>query len=440
MRIRLLFLSLLISYILAAQSTDNFDSYADASNLDAAANWVSVVGETDGLKVYKPASDGEVYCTQAGPQICYYTGTFDTDHYSQITITASASGKWLGVAVSISLDGDGYYWVSDYDYSYYVEVNDGVEDWDTYEQGVEWQIGHTYKLEREGNEIRFYDNGVLDASMFEDGSTTDATNTGGNPGVVGYGGSTYTTRLDDWVGGDLSCPSMTGGVIAADTLIYSGVDINAFRSTSSASGGTGAIAYSWFRSSSTSVPDTTTWTKIAGEVGTTLDYGTLTTTTYFFRKATALTCGNAYSNVLTVSVIVEGGGETVSLLKTFPLNIIRGDQISHDQEYILDGSSANNDSIGRIYYNCTDSVFYDGAEDYQITITSGNADGKFKMVGKTLAVADNTKLTESTLYSITVDVADTAGTDRHDILIAVSFALDPDRYEFTIIYLKSSSD
>jgi hypothetical protein len=426
MRLKLSLLFVFLSYIVAAQSTDNFDSYANASDLSDAANWVEVIGPADsvGFKIYKPASDGELNCNQAGSMVDYYVGTFSADQYSQIVLTASIVDKFLGVAVRITNTGSTYCWLSDNSYSYFVEINNETEDWANMELGAAWQVGHTYKLEAEGTTIRFYDNGVLDASMFGDGSTTDATIASGNPGVAGYGGST-STRADDWQGGNIACPSMTGGVIAADQSISSGENVAAFTSTSSASGGTGTITYTWFRSTATSVPDTTTWTKIAGEVATTLDYGTLTATTYFFRKATAATCGTAYSNVLTVSVTTYGGGDAVSSLKVFPLNIIRGDQISHDQEYILDGACANNDSVGRIYYNCTDSVFYDGAEDYQMTILT-DASGGFKIVGQTLAVSDNTQLNESTLYSITVQVADTAGTNRYDTITCLVYVLETD--------------
>ena len=419
MRIRFLLFFLLFPIIIAAQSTANFDTYAN--NLAGQGNWLAADGPTDAMRVYNPTgSSGSVYSNSTGNNCTYYSGTFANDQYAEATYTAETTGdKWVGVAVRINpASGGSYYgWVSDGTCSYFVEMNNGTPVPNQYPpypiSGTSWTVNDVVRLEVEGTTIRFYRNGSLDVSMDGDGILTDATLTSGNPGVAGYGTST-STRLDDWSGAAIGCPSMTGGVIAADQSINSGDNVTAFTSTSSASGGTGTITYSWFRSTATSIPDTTTWTKITDSVRTALDYGTLTASTYFFRKATAATCGTAYSNVLTVTVTTESEGEEVSTLKTFPLNIIRGDQISHDQEYILDGSCANSDSIGRIYYNGTDSVFYSGTEDYQITITSGNTDGKFKMKGQTLAVNDYTKLSHSTLYSIKVDVADTAGEDRHD--------------------------
>lgn len=104
---------------------------------------------------------------------------------------------------------------------------------------------------------------------------------------------------------------LAGGVIGSDqTVCYSG-DPAAFTSTSAASGGSGGFTYQWEYQDNCSGG----WTTIPGATSLTYDPPTGASVTRCYHRAAINTCGTAYSNTITVTVLpdfnpgnVTGGG------------------------------------------------------------------------------------------------------------------------------------
>ena len=106
-------------------------------------------------------------------------------------------------------------------------------------------------------------------------------------------------------------PVLAGGTIGSDQTICNGADVAAFTSSASASGGAGVFTYTWqYTTNMAAVPGGAGWIDIGSSNSTTYNYGTLTTTTKFVRRAIEGTCTTpVYSNEVTVTVhpILNGG-------------------------------------------------------------------------------------------------------------------------------------
>ncbi len=203
-------------------ASDNFDSYTDAANLGAQANWLELNDSTALLRVTKPASDGEIWNPFSAAAQCRWdgSGSFSGDQYSKATLTqigANGTTSWYtGVMVRASAD-----LISNRDY-YALEVGEHVtlgsrptrvvkyvNDSATTLSNVtgdNWAAGDTIELEAVTNgadcDLLVYRNGSLLRTVTDSSSPL----TGGKPGLVGYGGGTTTDaiKLDDWEGGDVT--------------------------------------------------------------------------------------------------------------------------------------------------------------------------------------------------------------------------------------------
>jgi hypothetical protein len=192
--------------------SDNFDSYANSSDLGSSADWNSEAGA---MIVIKPASDGKVSSNLGSSDDCvYYTTTVNNDQYSQVTVSNLTSYIYRGVAVRVKGDASGTY------YSYYGSTTDSylqkfVNGTATgFAVGSGFTNGDIIKLEVEGNELRCYKNGSLDVSISSDGKYTDTSSplTSGYVGLSGY--NNYSTgTMDTWSGGcgaSVPPPASTG--------------------------------------------------------------------------------------------------------------------------------------------------------------------------------------------------------------------------------------
>jgi len=130
------------------------------------------------------------------------------------------------------------------------------------------------------NNLKTYQPPILTASIFYRRSATSTSC-----------GTVYSDPVRMTV-----APALSAGTISnSTTSIVSGTAPNAFSSTS-ASGGNGAITYQW-----QSAPDDSSWTNIAGATGQSYTPGVLTTTTYYRRVATN-SCGIVYTASVRITV------------------------------------------------------------------------------------------------------------------------------------------
>jgi gliding motility-associated-like protein len=90
-------------------------------------------------------------------------------------------------------------------------------------------------------------------------------------------------------------PVITAGTIGTDQTVCTGTTPAALTSTAGAGGGTGTYVYQWESSA-----DGITWTTITSATTATYAPGAATATTYYRRRATSGTCGDAVSNVVKV--------------------------------------------------------------------------------------------------------------------------------------------
>ncbi|MEY3411951.1 MAG: hypothetical protein RIQ70_637, partial [Bacteroidota bacterium] len=137
--------------------------------------------------------------------------------------------------------------------------------------------------------------------------------TGGN--TVSYAGRNYTAK--NWTQADqpdqsgqwgnwtddgvcASCTTLPGSIGSAQT-ISTNTAPNTLTNSTSASGGDGSnYNYQWQKSTNNS-----TWTDISGATLPTYSPGTLTTNTYYRRKVTSGTCGDAFTTSILITVVVN---------------------------------------------------------------------------------------------------------------------------------------
>lgn len=202
-------------------------------------------------------------------------------------------------------------------------------------------------------------------------------------------------------------PRYVRGAVAASQTVTTGDNVAAFTSSTAASGGTGAISYQW---KSSSISSSGPWLDISGATSATYDHGTIATTTYFTRYAVAATCGEAYSNVLTVSV--EGSIQ------------ISDRDIVHDLYAVIPVNAEANDYVLEITPNMNwrvhDALVYE--------IESGSA-GIFKIESDIIKIDNPTTLAVGT-YNLSISVTDSIFTDQMNVSVVVastasSYFIDP---------------
>ncbi len=228
--------------------TDSF-TRANQANINGNNGWTCWFA---GVPLTSNAITGSGVGVQAG--IAAYTdGTFATDHYSQVKITAGISAGGLGPAVRVGAGaGNGTF--------YAAIVNDGstirVKKWvDTTESQLGADITTTISV---NDVVRIEASGTSTTTLTikVNGSTIDTRTDSTSPITTGKAGfvSRYadtTMTLDDWEGGDLSAggntaspskgaASLTGYVpLINPQLVHMGSDISAGGWTPS----TGATLY-----------------------------------------------------------------------------------------------------------------------------------------------------------------------------------------------------
>jgi len=177
--------------------TDNFDSYADNSQLAGQSFWVSEIGD---WQVNIPSTDGSVHPDiDNGESSVYYNKPFGDDQYSQ-AVVESIGVPYIGVTVRNS--SDSYYgWDCNSSGSRaYIVVAGSRTNWDT---GDSWLTNDIVKITVTGDVISYYRNGSLDTSIDTDGVITyegaDKLSSG-YPGVGGWNDGS-NSRLDSWEGG-----------------------------------------------------------------------------------------------------------------------------------------------------------------------------------------------------------------------------------------------
>ncbi|MDD3633881.1 MAG: gliding motility-associated C-terminal domain-containing protein [Bacteroidales bacterium] len=174
-------------------------------------------------------------------------------------------------------------------------------------------------------------------------------------------GNLYTTTHFRRVATDAQCPVPEGisniitvtvhpeflpGTIAiATTEVCHGQSPGTINEVDAATGGVGATTYKWFRNEGLG------WAEIVGETGTTYDVPNLTQTTTYRRWAEN-TCGNGFSNEITITVNplptqfnVTGGGEYCEGSTGVAVGL-SGSQTGVTYTLILDGSTTGTTASG----------------------------------------------------------------------------------------------
>lgn len=194
-------------------ATDNFDDYANGTDLDAAANWVNV--GTGRMDVIKPAADGVISPTTDATHTCvrYSGASFNANQYSEIVLVvgAGSTSGCAGVAARIQSDATTYY------YAFWSKAN-GVVYYGYNNDGTPADISNFEQVYSDGNKLRLEVSGAganTRVTVKHDVgagwvTVVDAANPavdidGGSPGVSGYSdlSGSGTVDLDDWAGGDL---------------------------------------------------------------------------------------------------------------------------------------------------------------------------------------------------------------------------------------------
>jgi hypothetical protein len=101
--------------------------------------------------------------------------------------------------------------------------------------------------------------------------------------------------------GDMEC---IGGQISAAQNFCGSSDVAPFTSINNAMGGAGTYTYTWqLTTNASAVPGDGNWTDIPSSNISGYDYGTISQTTYFIRKASSPGCSSPkYSNILNITI------------------------------------------------------------------------------------------------------------------------------------------
>jgi hypothetical protein len=217
--------------------SDNFDSYANGSDLDTQGNWKKITDVAYGstAQIQKPASDGVVigyYSTCASGEIpdggasnvdhtvvmARNTGTYASDQYSEVTFTGlGINNGGYGVGAVICCDGS-----TDASANLYVAImTDGVTrrtiigkyvagTWSelTDVASVTWADGDAIGLGKSGTTLTVYKNGSATAV-----TATDSSHSSGRPGffIAGFQSASPLLKITNYDGGDIAGGGTTRG-------------------------------------------------------------------------------------------------------------------------------------------------------------------------------------------------------------------------------------
>ena len=107
----------------------------------------------------------------------------------------------------------------------------------------------------------------------------------------------------------LTVSNINPGVVGSDQSICEGSSVATLTSSSASSGGVGSITYEWYQSTTSS---TSGFLAIPTTNSLTYTPGTLTQTTYFYRKVTDASSNTSNTNVVTVEVSPASVGGTIA--------------------------------------------------------------------------------------------------------------------------------
>jgi len=165
---------------------DDFNSYANSSDLDGQGNWIASVGThtCNGTGIY-PNSTGTIITPFNAPV------TLSNDQYAQLTMNGNSS-RSLGQIVrgNLTNGGNGYVYYITGTSSVFAKIIDGVIT----PVGGNSSAGYTnvtLRIEAVGSIISCYLNDVLDSGLTNtvDGTFNDADFTTGFTGVMGNNNS-----------------------------------------------------------------------------------------------------------------------------------------------------------------------------------------------------------------------------------------------------------
>ena len=185
--------------------SDNFNRSDE--DLDASANWTTPSGSPTIFKVLSNKIHGD----SGGVSLCMVataTENFGNDQKAECVISAVGTGDLCSPAVRLDDAGDGYAIRADggnFNTRRIVKLDAGVA---TVIGGVNFVPvnGDTLRIDVIGTTIKAY---INDSEI---DSVTDSTHTVGQPGVFYTRDNVNATRLDDFVGTDLTAVE-SGGVM-----------------------------------------------------------------------------------------------------------------------------------------------------------------------------------------------------------------------------------
>ena len=206
--------------------------------------------------------------------------------------------------------------------------------------------------------------------------------------TVSYNGRNYTNRWGNnggqpdqnaqagwgnWIdaGACSSCNTLNAGSIGAAQSISTNTAPNTLTNSTSASGGDGSnYNYQWQKSTNNS-----TWTDISGATSPTYSPGALTTNTYYRRKVTSGSCGDAFTTSILISIVVNSDLDNDGILNTVDLD--------DDNDGILDCVENGFDQVSLTnVFNITGNAKYISVKEIQLTPDLNSQAGSATSFGK----------------------------------------------------------
>jgi len=170
-------------------------------------------------------------------------------------------------------------------------------------------------------------------------------------------------------------PQLAGGTIAADTTICEGNIPYELTNLASATGGSGGtVSYLWFYSNTSNLPGTPGWSSIPTATGLSYQPNALTQTTHFVREATD-SCGNIYSNVITVivdSMPLANAGTDQQLCSVLSFNLNAQLTSGNDSWHQSSGAGTSTFTPNNIVPNPSVTVSQFGIYKFTWVVTNGS--------------------------------------------------------------------
>ena len=212
-------------------------TFSGADNADLGApDWAQVFAWNGSVRHFSTPANSFYGSGGSGPSNfsgARYIGstTFSADHYSSVKIAQfTAAGAVAALArVSTDYDSAGQ---SSRDFYFLLAAKSGLTTLGKVVNGTAgytplvssssptWSVGDRVEIEVEGTTIRGLKNGVLITA----GATYEVTDTSlssGNPGIGGYGGSSYSLGKE-WSAGDLTAGASVAITSVSDSTLTNG--------------------------------------------------------------------------------------------------------------------------------------------------------------------------------------------------------------------------